>query len=323
MKFKVNITIPTYNRDYCLRKAIMGALNQSYDQLTVTVVDDGSDDQSYKVAREFFDEPNFCYIKLADNVGTAQAKNFSLMCSEYDAITFHDSDDIPSEHKALMQARALNMPGHNADPILNWNTMGHQNGQQMNVDVVVGAHKMIKLDGSVHVMNKRISLVDDFFPTLQFPSKTEGDWILINSGLFRKNIFEEVGGFLNSVEEDREIRNRTIGCGYLYYFLEEPLLTKIEMNDSLTVSKATNYIATRRINDREEAWRRNKLFMQTMDKQSLKQKARVEIDLSGVEIDMVSNSSLLTFNEHIPCTQETADLFFPFKAVEASRRSVI
>ncbi|MEX0772321.1 MAG: glycosyltransferase family 2 protein [Balneolales bacterium] len=316
MKFKVNITIPTYNRDYCLDKAIKGALNQSYDQVTVTVVDDGSFDQSYEVARKYFDKPNFCYIKLGGNTGTAQAKNISLMCSDYDAITFHDSDDIPSEHKALMQARALTMAGHIADPILNWNTQGHQDGQQMSVDLVVGAHKMIKLDGSVHIMNKRISLIDDFFPTLQFPSKTEGDWILINSGMFRKNIFEEVGGFLDSVEEDREMRNRTIGCGYLYYFLEEPLLTKIEMDDSLTVSADTNYKATRRVKDRDEAWRRNKLFMQSMDKKTLKQKARVEVDLSGVEIDMVSNSSLLTFNEHIPCTRKTADMFYPFKAVE-------
>ncbi|MEX2398265.1 MAG: glycosyltransferase family 2 protein, partial [Balneolales bacterium] len=301
--------------DYCLEKAIRGALDQSYHDKTITVVDDGSADRSYHIAREFFDEPNFCYIKLGVNTGTAQAKNISLLCSDYDAITFHDSDDIPSTHKTLIQARALNMPGHISDPILNWNTMGHENGQVMHIDVVVGAHIMIKLDGSFHIMNKRISLIDDFFPTLQFPSKTEGDWILINSGMFRKNIFEEVGGFLNSVEEDRELRNRTIGCGYLYYFLEEPLLTKIEMDDSLTVATTTNYIAKRRVKDREEAWRRNKLFMQSIDKKTLKHKAAVKMDLSDVKIDMISNSSLLTFNDNIPCTKETADMFYPFKAV--------
>ncbi|MEX0686074.1 MAG: glycosyltransferase family 2 protein [Balneolales bacterium] len=319
MRSKVNITIPTYNRDYCLEKAIKGALSQSYDHTTVTVIDDGSSDESYKVAQIFFEIPNFCYVKLDKNVGTAQAKNFSLLCSDYDAITFHDSDDQPNEHKILMQVRALNMAGHQADPILNWDTMGKQNGRQMRVDIVVGAHKMIKLDGSIHVMNKRISLVDDFFPTLQFPSKTEGDWILINSGLFRKNVFTEVGGFLDSVEEDRELRNRTIGCGYLYYFLEEPLLTKIEMDDSLTVSEDTNYIATRRIKDREEAWRRNKFFMQNDDKNDLIKKVRIEIDLSQIKINFISNPSLLTFNEQIPCTEATAELFYPFKQQKADK----
>ncbi|MEX0928509.1 MAG: glycosyltransferase family 2 protein [Balneolales bacterium] len=313
MKPKINITIPTYNRHYCLDKAIQGALNQSYDNITVTVIDDGSTDATCEAARPYFGEPNFCYIKLGENTGTAQAKNISLLCSSYDAITFHDSDDIPYEHKILMQVRALSLQGHVADPILNWNTMGWENGEAMSVDVVVGAHKMIKLDGSIHIMNKRISLVDDFFPTLQFPSKTEGDWILINSGLFNKNVFEQVGGFLDSVEEDRELRNRTIGCGYLYYFLEEPLLTKIEMDDSLTVSDDTNYIAARRVKDRQEAWRRNRLFMETLDKKSLRQKARVEVDLSGIRIDWVSNPSLLTFNDNIPCSKGSIDVFHQIK----------
>ena len=95
-----------------------------------------------------------------------------------------------------MQARALAQPGHLADPILDWPLMGYRDGQEMDVDIVVGAHDMVKLNGSVHRMAKCLSLVDDFFPTLQFPSKTEGDWILINSGLFRKRVFEEVGALL-------------------------------------------------------------------------------------------------------------------------------
>lgn len=297
---KVNITIPTYNRAHCIVKAVTAALNQTYHELTVTVVDDGSDDNTYEKLTPFMDDPRFCYIRLAQNAGTAQAKNVSLLLSDYDAITFHDSDDVPGENKVLMQVRAMEQPSHNADPILNWEPMGYAENESLAISVVVGAHRIIKLDGSVHTISKRMSLVDDFFPNLQFPSKTEGDWILINSGLFRKSVFEEIGGYMDSVEEDREIRNRTIGCGFLYFYLEEPLLTKIEMCESLTVSESTGYQASRRIRDREEVWKRVKTIRQHTDIDTLKKEMTVPVDLKDIRIDLISNPEILTINESVP-----------------------
>lgn len=296
----VNITIPTYNRDFCLDKAIKAALDQSYTNVSVTVVDDGSSDNTYDCVKKYFDLPNFCYIQLESNGGTAQAKNVSIMFSDYDAITFHDSDDIPDENKVLLQLRALNQQGHVADSILNWQLMGHEPESQLEVDVVVGTHKMIKLDGSMHHISKRMSLVDDFFPNLQFPSKTEGDWILINSGLFRKKVFQETGGYLDSVEEDRELRNRLIGSGYLFYFVETPLLTKIEMDVSLTVSDDTGYRADRRQQDRQQVWDRLKLIKRAEDIPQLKQQLREPVDLTKVRFRKVSNPGMLTFNSNIP-----------------------
>lgn len=64
------------------------ALGQSYDRTTVTVVDDGSTDDTRGALAPFFDNPRFCYLRLAENRGTAGAKNASLLLSRYDAITW-------------------------------------------------------------------------------------------------------------------------------------------------------------------------------------------------------------------------------------------
>ncbi len=314
-KPKINVTIPTYNRASCVRKAVDAALDQSYDNYAVTVVDNASTDDTYDVLRPYFDHPRLCYLRLRSNVGTAQAKNVSLLASPFEAITFHDSDDVPSDHKLLLQVRALCQPGHVADEILDWGSIGREPGCGMDVDVVVGAHKLIRLDGSVYVIDKRMSLVDDYFPNLQFPSQTEGDWILINSGLFRRRVFEEVGGYLDSVEEDRELRNRTIACGYLYYYIREPLLTKIETDGSLTTDEETGYRADRRIRDRREVWRRTQHMRQATDREALKREMQTTIDLSGVAIDFVSNPALLSLNETVPATDAS-------KAVIAEALSV-
>lgn len=303
---QINVTIPTYNRaGTCLARAIEGALGQTYPACTVTVVDDGSSDDTPRLLRRYQSEPRFCSVRLGRNVGTAQAKNVSLLLSRYDAITFHDSDDIPSEHKVLLQSRALSLPHHRADEILDWRPYGHRAGDALPVDVVVGAYRLVKMDGSVFVIDKRVSLVDDFFPNLQFPSKTEGDWCLINAGLFRRNVFERLGGYLDSIEEDRELRNRTIASGCIYYFVGEPLLTKVEMNDSLTIASETSFTARRRLADRDEVWRRNRLYREGLLGPRVAQLARVTVDLAHIEIEEVIHPELLCWNRDIPCTAET------------------
>lgn len=304
----VNVTIPTYNRaETCLGRAIDAALRQTYARSTVTVIDDGSSDGTGALVRSYASEPRFSSIRLAENLGTAQAKNVSILCSRYDAITFHDSDDVPSDNKVLLQQRALCLPGHRADDILDWGAIGHEPGCDLTVDVVVGGYDLLKMDGSVHYINKRISLVDDFFPNLQFPSKVEGDWCLINAGLFRRRIFEELGGYLDSIEEDRELRNRTIAAGCVYYFVDRALLTKIEMSDSLTIEEDTGYEGHVRRRDRDEVWRRNQMYRRGVVGPRVAGEARVTLDLSAAIIEEVVNPQNLTYNQAIPATEGTRE----------------
>lgn len=302
---KINITIPTFNREKMIANAIESALSQSYNNFTVTVIDDGSSDQTWSVIQQYKNESNFAAIKLGRNLGTAQAKNVSLVFSDFDAITFHDSDDIAHTNKVLFQARVMDRVSIHSDEILDWKSFDHPNGQDLPVDVVVGAYNLIKMDGKSYLINKRISLVDDFFPNLQFPSKTEGDWCLINAGLFRKRIFKDLGGFLDSIEEDRELRNRTIAAGCIYYFVEEPLLTKIEMSDSLTIQDDTNFTGKLRLIDREEVWRRNKAYSSGLKGKMVGKKMKTPIHLPDLVIEDCVGESLLTINEDFPLSSHT------------------
>lgn len=310
----INITIPTYNRSRCVAQAVDAALRQSYSPTTVTVIDDGSTDATREALMPFFSNPSFCYIRLKENRGTAGAKNASLLLSHYDAITFHDSDDLPDQHKVLLQQRALALRGHIADPMCDWHTTGHTPGSELSVDTVFTAHRFFRADGTVHLINKRISLVDDFFPNVQFPSKTEGDWILVNSALFRREMFRKLGGYLNSIEEDRELRNRLIASGTITYFLEQPLLDKIESPDSLTVQPGTNYRAETRNQDRQAVWQRTQLYRRLLfseqDRPTLEE-VKVPIDLQ-VEIAEISNPGLVQFAEDLPMTDATRLAFARF-----------
>lgn len=301
---KVTVCIPTYNRARILPKAVEAALGQSYEHTQVVVVDDGSTDSTRDALRPFFREPNFCYLRLARNVGTAQAKNVALALADYDAISFHDSDDIPDRHKILLQVRALELQGHTADPILDWQPLGITPGSDLKVDLVFTGHRLIRADGTVHQLSNRISVLDDFFPNLQFPTKTPGDWILVNSALFRRSVFERLGGYLPSIEEDRELRNRVIATGHIGYFLDQPLVDKIEMGDSLTVAHETNYLAERRRKDREAVWRRQQIYRRLLwegNRDSMDwDEIVVPVDLREVRIEEITRPECLKPQRDIP-----------------------
>jgi glycosyltransferase involved in cell wall biosynthesis len=253
---RCRIAIPTFNRARLLGRAIRSALDQSHTDIDVLVVDDGSTDDTAQVVAPFLADSRFSYVRLARNAGTAAAKNVAIALGDYDAITFHDSDDIAERDKLLRQAAVLQLQGVNADPILNWSMAGREPGGRLAVGAALTQHWLLDADGGRRRITRSLSLVDDFFPHLQMNAGPLGDWILINPGLFRRGVFARVGGFERCVEEDRELRNRLLMHGEVIWLVEEPLLTKVECADGLTVGSETGYRSPRRERDRNLVWDR-------------------------------------------------------------------
>lgn len=282
----VSIVIPTYNRAAQIVAAVKSALEQSHPHTTVMVVDDGSTDGTRKALSRYFDEERFVYVRLGRNMGTAAAKNVGILLSESDAITFHDSDDIPHRDKVMMQARVIGNPQIEAHPILNWKMSGREPGTKIQVGAVLTHHELILPDGCRVEIRRALSLVDDFFPNLQMAAGVPGDWTHVNSGLFHRGVFERLGGFADCIEEDREFRNRLIMAGEVLWVIPEILLTKIETTDSLTQSVNTDYDSARRKADRRRVWQAAERWMKdrTVDPEP--------IDMPDLEIAEIVNPGL-------------------------------
>jgi len=88
---KVSVVIPTYNSAALVREAIQSALNQTYSDFEVIVVDDGSRDNTESVVRSFGDK--VCYVKQ-DNRGAGAARNHGIIRSQGKYVAFLDADDL-------------------------------------------------------------------------------------------------------------------------------------------------------------------------------------------------------------------------------------
>jgi glycosyltransferase involved in cell wall biosynthesis len=88
----VSVIIPTYNRATMVCEAIESVLNQTYKDLEVIVVDDGSTDGTQEVLRGRYDERvRYCF---QTNSGRSVARNRGLMASRGSYVLFLDSDDL-------------------------------------------------------------------------------------------------------------------------------------------------------------------------------------------------------------------------------------
>jgi glycosyltransferase involved in cell wall biosynthesis len=297
------IVIPTFQRAHQIGRAIAAALAQSLVDVLVAVVDDGSSDDTEGACRPWFGDPRFVYLRTRENRGTAAAKNLALAVLAFDAVTFHDSDDLPHRDKLLRQQRTLMRGDCNADPCLPWHLTGSEQpaGAPARIDVVLSAHEFLAADGSRTRIARTLSLVDDFFPNVQFGAGSLGDWVLINSGLFRRSLFTRIGGYRDSIEEDRDLRNRALMAGANLWFIDEVLLSKYDESDSLTAAAVTGCFSGRRLADREAvwrdvaAWRRGEMI------------APIPIDLADPGLSFVSNPGLLQLADDIPLSAPTRD----------------
>lgn len=93
----VSIVIPVFNAEKFVGKTISSVLEQTYKELEILIVDDGSPDRSIEICRQFND-PRIRIIKQA-NRGLAGARNTGIRHATGDYIALVDADDLWTKDK--------------------------------------------------------------------------------------------------------------------------------------------------------------------------------------------------------------------------------
>lgn len=89
----ISVIVPIYNTDQYLRQCVDSILGQSYRELEVILVDDGSTDNCPEICEEYKRKDNRVHVIHKANGGQAGARNSGLDAANGDFISFVDSDD--------------------------------------------------------------------------------------------------------------------------------------------------------------------------------------------------------------------------------------
>lgn len=216
---KITVIIPTYNRAELIGRAVRSVLDQTYTNLEVIVVDDGSTDDTERRVQAIKDD-RLRYLRQK-NAGASAARNAGVDQATAEIIAFQDSDDCWHPDKLEKQMRYWS-----AHPecglIYCAYTLHRVNGEEL------------KIPDEGEIWGK---LEGNLFDTL-LVNNTVGTPAM----LFWKKYFQQVSGFDTSLEalEDWDLALRLsehIPFGYV----SEPLLDAYQLMDGISTRTAGYY----------------------------------------------------------------------------------
>lgn len=94
---KVTVIVPIYNVENYLKKCLDSILRQTYNNLEIILINDGSTDGSKNIAEEYQEKDQRVILLNKENGGLSDARNYGIERASGEYITFIDSDDEVTE----------------------------------------------------------------------------------------------------------------------------------------------------------------------------------------------------------------------------------
>lgn len=209
----VSIIIPFYNAKDLLALPVKSLMSQSYSNFEVILVDDGSTDNSYQLAKDITKEDHRFNVLQQKNAGPGAARNTGISAANGDYIGFIDSDDY--FHESFIHLMSKKAVEEAADVVI---------CETVKVDI----HGNIIKEYPVS-FRKSISKMEAFSDIMQSLSITS----LTQNKIFRKELFENVRFPENiRVNEDVATVYRLILNAEKISFVNEPLFYYVQHKGS-------------------------------------------------------------------------------------------
>src|SRR5574344_641185 len=95
---KVSVIIPVYNVENLLNRCLDSLIKQTFSNIEIIMIDDGSTDNSYKIMKEYSKKDSRFLSRTQKNSGPAIARNNGLNIATGKYVMFVDSDDYVDEN---------------------------------------------------------------------------------------------------------------------------------------------------------------------------------------------------------------------------------
>ena len=204
----VSVIIPTFNGSRFIKETVHSALGQTYRNIEIIVIDDGSTDNTLEIVKSISD-PRVTYIRQ-ENAGAAMARNLGINISKGEYIAFLDHDDLWLPHKL---ERQLLLFGENP--------------------MVAMVYSDTFIIDENNFITGKFSQKTKFFRGMIFKELFLSCFITILTVVIKKSVFFEVGPFLPfKVSEEYDLY---LKCAIKYPidYIDEPL-AKYRIHESNT-----------------------------------------------------------------------------------------
>lgn len=211
----VSIIITFYNEEKLLSRCLQSVKNQTYKNLEIVLVNDGSTDHSVEIAEKFRNDFNQFKMITIGNSGHSEARNFGLKNAIGEFLTFLDADDeLETEMVSICLEK---MRTTHSDLVISRFTVFNTNG----VSEMVSGWK---------ARNAKINKTKDLYYEMFNHGISENVWAkMFKSDLARQIVFEKGLWF-----DDRPFMFEYLFIANTVSFVESPLLKIHKRSESIT-----------------------------------------------------------------------------------------
>lgn len=140
----VSVIIPIYNTETFIARSLQSVINQTYKNLEILVVNDGSCDRGPEIVKEFAEKDHRIRLLWQDNAGVAAARNLGIQHAKGAFIAPIDADDIWFPNNIARQVEAMEKGGSEVGVVYSWSTDIDENDQPK------GGFRAAKIRGNVY-----------------------------------------------------------------------------------------------------------------------------------------------------------------------------
>jgi glycosyltransferase involved in cell wall biosynthesis/O-antigen ligase len=178
----ISVIIPAYNIENYISKTIESVLSQTYKNLEIIIVDDGSTDNTNNIIQKYAKKEKRIIVLSQNNKGPSAARNLGFSVAKGEYLCIIDGDDIMLPEKIESQACLLE-----SNPSIGFTYSKVYYFKDKINDIYI--RDLAAIDGSDLVHQKLLKY---------------GTFITPNSVFFRKNVFDQFGGFDESLRSSED-----------------------------------------------------------------------------------------------------------------------
>ncbi|HEX8949428.1 MAG TPA: glycosyltransferase family 2 protein [Dissulfurispiraceae bacterium] len=244
---KVSVIIPTYNRAGYLKESLESALRQTYRNIEIIVVDDGSTDHTQELLKPYVDDGSIKYLYQKNSGSPSIARNFALRHASGEYICFLDSDDIRMEGSVARGVDILDRFEHVGMVCTDWLFFRRYFNvrKKLGSSWIKSTKYIDKLPGEyVKVRSMDFVIFEKSFMYELFST----NFVFTSSVLTRRDLLDQVGHFDESLKigEDCDMWMR-IGSVRNLAFVTEPQVYRRVHSGSITRDLGRNILYDTRV----------------------------------------------------------------------------
>lgn len=214
----ISVIIPIYNVSKYLGRCIESVLNQTYTDIEIILVDDGSTDGSGKICDEYSDKDSRVSVIHKENGGLSDARNCGIMSAQGSYICFVDSDDFIHPH--MIQRLKEVADETNADiTICGFHWIEEDDINEAINDTNLSGHQVFVGDNIIR------QLWDNNLETVVAWNK-----------LYKRGIFKNIRYPIGKIHEDEYVIHQLLWMSSKTAYIEDKLYYYMKHGDSITAN---------------------------------------------------------------------------------------